>query len=72
MKATKGSKSVKRVQKQISTEEQGTEDSFEKRSTIRIVAEVVVWSWVLSILGYFYYSRNFFALLHQLWERASG
>ena len=72
MKSTKSSKSAKRAQKQISAEEQGTEASSGKRSATRIVAEVAVWGWVLSILGYFYYSRNFFNLLNQLWERASG
>ena len=44
----------------------------QKGSPLRILAEAAVWLWALSILGYFYYSRNFLTWLQQLWEKASG
>ena len=44
----------------------------QKGSVVRTLAATAIWLWALSILGYFYYSRNFLTLLQQLWEKASG
>jgi len=44
----------------------------QRNSAGRMVAEAVVWGWMLAVLGYFYYTRGFFSLLRQIWEQVSG
>ena len=41
-------------------------------TTVRLVVESVLWIWALSVIGYFYYSRNFHILLQKAWEQGFG
>lgn len=38
----------------------------------RTIGEIGVWAWMLSLLGYFYYSRGYLTLLKQIWEHVIG
>ena len=42
------------------------------RSPAQLVLEVLLWTWVLGAMGYFYYSRNFHIWIKQAWEQAVG
>ena len=43
-----------------------------RRRPALLLAEALVWAWAVGVMGYFYYSRKFPALLQQLWESFLG
>ena len=48
------------------------DDAGDGRSTVGLLLESILWIWALSVMGYFYYTRDFHLLLIQAWEQGLG
>ena len=42
------------------------------RTTLRLLLESALWIWALSVIGYFYYTREFHLWLLRAWEQGLG